>query len=353
MKTSERTRNLLQKNYQQYPKLQIQDIFKFIYQSSFGCEHMISSLQKATDDIYLEHEKLQNKSITSIETLDGDYCRIPLSILDGNLSAETFAKMFYISAKKEENGKQALQEKLEVAKNLLLENRLPFSVKDFEQAVKEWQKNGFAPLHHSDIYRKTYNPSYRVIAKKFIPFLPIIAEIDKRKMRGIIAIDGGSASGKSTLAEMLSKLYDCTIFHMDDFFLQPHQRTKERFEQIGGNIDWERFENQVLQPLSENKTIKYQKFDCSTMQLEEPIEIEPKELVIIEGAYSMRQELEKYYDFSVFLDITPNAQKERIKKRNSPQMAQRFFEEWIPLEEIYFSKMKIKEKCNICVKIDE
>jgi hypothetical protein len=31
------------------------------------------------------------------------------------------------------------------------------------------------------------------------------------------------------------------LFHTDDFFLQPHQRTRERLESVGGNIDYERF----------------------------------------------------------------------------------------------------------------
>ena len=56
---------------------------------------------------------------------------------------------------------------------------------------------------------------------------------------------------------------------------------------------------------------------------------------IIEGAYSMHPTLAGYYDFSVFLDIEPKLQVLRIKKRNSPEMAERFFEEWIPLEQRY------------------
>ena len=41
----------------------------------------------------------------------------------------------------------------------------------------------------------------------------------------VVAIEGGSASGKRTLAQRLAEQIDCNVFHMDDFFLQPHQRT--------------------------------------------------------------------------------------------------------------------------------
>ena len=43
----------------------------------------------------------------------------------------------------------------------------------------------------------------------------------------IVAIDGNSASGKTTLSTQLSKLFDCNIFHIDDYFLNPSQRTPD------------------------------------------------------------------------------------------------------------------------------
>lgn len=47
----------------------------------------------------------------------------------------------------------------------------------------------------------------------------------------LVAIEGGSASGKTTLGELLQNVYDCPVFHMDDFFLRPEQRTEARFTQ--------------------------------------------------------------------------------------------------------------------------
>ena len=57
----------------------------------------------------------------------------------------------------------------------------------------------------------------------------------------IVAIDGKCTSGKTTLASQLAEIYDCNVFHMDDFFLRPEQRTPERFAEVGGNVDYERF----------------------------------------------------------------------------------------------------------------
>ena len=98
-------------------------------------------------------------------------------------------------------------------------------------------------MHHSDVFKKWYSPHYRVMSNTYIPFLPLFAELDKRLVKGkvVFALEGGSASEKTTLSKLLESIYDCNVFHMDDFFLRPHQRTPERFAKTGGNIDWERF----------------------------------------------------------------------------------------------------------------
>ncbi len=184
--------------------------------------------------------------------------------------------------------------------------------------------------------------------------ISVISAIDKalEKGRVILAIEGGSASGKTTLAKMLEGKYGCTVFHTDDFFLQPFQRTPERYKETGGNLDRERFYDEVIVPLKENKPVNYRRFDCKTLQLLPATEVVlPQKLTVIEGAYSLHPYFGEYCDISVFLDITPDLQKERILKRN-PEMADRFFNEWIPLEEKYFSEMKIKQRCTMSVTVE-
>ena len=350
---SEKTRKSLTEHFNRYPHLQIQDIFKFIYQSSFGCEHMVSSLEMSTNLIREEFKNITLSDEVLIEHLDGAYSRVHLAYLNQGLSVETLGKLFFESSKAD--NKTNLEDKLNVAKELIHENKLPFSINEFDECAKEWQANGYPPIHHSDVFKKKYNPSYRVISNEYVPFLPFFAEIDKMLKRdsAVIAIEGGSASGKTTLGEILKKLYDCTVFHTDDFFLRPEQRTPERYAEIGGNIDRERFLEEILIPLKEKQPVFYQRFDCSTMALAPATKVVPEKLVIIEGAYSMHPEFENYYDFSIFMDISPELQKTRIAKRNPPQVATRFYNEWIPLEQLYFSKMKTKNRCNMSIPILE
>lgn len=179
----------------------------------------------------------------------------------------------------------------------------------------------------------------------------LLARLDTllNEKRVVLAVEGGAASGKTTFSQWLQTQYDCTVFHMDDFFLRPEQRTPERYKEVGGNVDRERFLDEVLVPLSKNEPIAYRRFDCSTLTLCPPITVIPKRLTVVEGVYSMHPELTAYYDLSVFLDIGPALQKTRIETRNGPSMAKRFLEEWIPFEQTYFREMHVKERCDFCI----
>ncbi len=186
-------------------------------------------------------------------------------------------------------------------------------------------------------------------------FLPLLDALDAKLKNGrvLLAVEGGSASGKSTLAASLGALYDCTVFHADDFFLQAHQRTEERLSEIGGNLDRERLKAEVLLPLSRGEDVLYRRFDCKTMTLSEPVSVRPKRLVILEGAYSMHPELQAFHTLSVFLKTSKETQRARIEARNTPESAARFFSDWIPMENRYFEAFDIERACDFSVLNEE
>ncbi len=174
-----------------------------------------------------------------------------------------------------------------------------------------------------------------------------IREVLNKKGRCIISIDGRCASGKSTLGKRLSDEWNGNLFHMDDFFLRPEQRTPERYQMPGENVDHERFLEEVLIPLSERRDFSYVPFDCDVMKLSEhSVFVKDNPVAVIEGSYSQRDDLRKYYDISAVIDIDPQLQLERLAKRN-PQKLQMFIDRWIPLEEMYFQAYRIYERADI------
>lgn len=347
------TKKLLTEHCKLYPSLNVADVFKFIYQSAFGCEHMVSSLESAISRIEAEASRLKDNGAPLIEKLDGDFSRINLKYLKSGLSTKTLGTLFFLSAKDCKKDFASLLEKINVVKSMAKEGLLPFSYGELVSELKLWEEKGFPAVHHSASFREKHSPSYRVISNKFIPFLPLFCEIDKKLSVGktVLSIEGGSASGKSTLGMILSEIYGATVFHTDDFFLQPQMRTKERLEEIGGNLDRERFLLEVILPLSENQSVFYKRFDCQSLKILPPVEIPPADFTVIEGSYSTHPYFSKYYSLSVFLQIDEEKQRERIKKRNSPSLQKRFFTEWIPMENKYFEHFKIKEKCDFVIQV--
>ena len=215
---------------------------------------------------------------------------------------------------------------------------LPFSAQETEEAVERWRKDGFPPLHHSEIFWQNYAPAYRVLRRDFARALPLFARIDHLT---------------ATLGELLQNVYGCPVFHMDDFFLRPEQRTEARFAQPGGNVDRERFLEEVLIPLREGRPVDYRRFDCATFTIAPPQRIEAGTLNIVDGAYSMHPDLAPYYDLSVFLPISAEKQRERILKRNAPAHAKQFFDRWIPLEQRYFDAFDVQDRCDLVLSADD
>ena len=89
-----------------------------------------------------------------------------------------------------------------------------------------------------------------------IVLLRRIRALAAMRPRVLVAIDGRCAAGKTTLAASLQAQLGCNVFHMDDFFLRPEQRTPERLHQPGGNVDFERFLTEVLRPLYDGDPVR-------------------------------------------------------------------------------------------------
>jgi len=162
----------------------------------------------------------------------------------------------------------------------------------------------------------------------------------------LLAIDGGSASGKSTMAERLREHYDANVIPMDHFFLRPQQRTPERLAEPGGNVDYARFLVEVLTPLKAGEAFTYRLFDCQIGDFGPEITIPPRQLNVIEGAYSLHPTLADAYHMKVFLTVDPAEQVRRILGRNGAEMLERFRDEWIPMEKRYFAHFDIESQCD-------
>ena len=178
----------------------------------------------------------------------------------------------------------------------------------------------------------------------------VICRIDSllRKHKFVnVAVEGFCGAGKSTLANLLKQIYSCNVIPMDHFFLPPHLRTPTRLLEPGGNIDYERFIQEVASGLRSNQTFQYRVFDCQEMNFGQVISVPRNRLNVIEGSYSMHPKFGDLYDLKIFMQIDYDEQIRRILQRSGPDLLQRFIQEWIPMENRYFSDFQIQKQCDL------
>lgn len=153
----------------------------------------------------------------------------------------------------------------------------------------------------------------------------------------ILAIDGCCGSGKTTCAQAICRYFGASCIHCDDFFLPSHMRTKERLDEIGGNVHYERLA-EVLHKVRQGKPFTYQAYDCSSDSFVDKT-FTPTEVVVVEGSYALHRALQQFYDVKVVLTVDKQTQYNRLLQRESVHGVENFVNKWIPLENMYFDNL--------------
>ncbi|MBQ7921624.1 MAG: hypothetical protein IJ325_03485 [Clostridia bacterium] len=348
--------SVLQNHGAAYPLMKPCDAVKLIYQSVFGGGHMIPSEQAAKERLTAEYNAISHNREPHMESL-GKTARIYLDTPFTQAGLDLLAQLFCISAEAFHKGwdtaddaaKEEFSASLACLRKLTAEGVFSFSTEELDTYLAEYSAAGYPAVRHSEVYRNAYAPAYRVIDARYARIFDLllkIGELAGTAQRVVIAIDGRCASGKSTMAEQIARIYPASVIHMDDFFLPGELRTPERMGETGGNLHRERFLEEVI-PNLQRGSFAYRVFQCSTFTYaDKPRVVEDNKLIICEGSYALHPDFGKYYDIAVFSDIDPEEQLRRIRERDGEFMLKRFRNEWIPMEEKYFTGMGIREKCD-------
>lgn len=306
----------IQLEKQLHPFSTRQDLYKLIVQSCLGNGHSITSPEDSF--LALQEEKRIAKK-DSIQEIGNGFIRVPLSYMKEE-DLLLWNELFIESAKKRST------------------QRL------FDQALQNYGFVDQGIVSHSEEYKEHYDPHYRVFRKEYVDYFEVFkVALHALQEHCVLSIDGPCASGKTTIGKLLSSFLECPCIHMDDYFLQANQRTAQRLEEPGGNIDYERFHQEINDAWNQNQPIHMRSYDCSSQRLRKEVILEESPILIIEGSYAHHPYLDDMQAFKIFMDIEPSIQKERLQKR-SPDKFVDFIEKWIPMEEKYFHAFSIKEK---------
>lgn len=347
-------KDIVFEHFKKYPKAELQDFLKMLYQNEFGPKHLCENEIEAFKALSKEFQAIEYAQDEDLfEDIGYNAVRMNLKALPKDVNLNYINKIVISSA----NHFKGTNENLVIKFGLLVvmaeNNEIPFPIEQVRDETNGFARNGFKPISHSAIYNEIYSPSYRVIVKSLVPLVEAIIALSKvntEKEHFIISIDGSSASGKTTLANNLATLLNGEVVHCDDFFLPPELRTEARLNEIGGNIHYERLKSDVIDNLGKKKAISYKAFDCSTCTLKNTRFLMNKKFIIVEGAYSSHPYFESYADFKIFMKIQKEKQEMRILVRNGDELLKRFINEWIPKENAYFEKFKIEENADLIIR---
>ena len=177
----------------------------------------------------------------------------------------------------------------------------------------------------------------------------------------IVAIDGRSGAGKSTISAIAAEALEAAVVWSDDFFAagvtDEGWEARSPSERARDCIDWRRLRAEALEPLLSWKRAQWYAFDWGAGPLPdgtygyegEATVVDPRPVVIIDGAYSGRLELADLVDLSVLVEAAPVTRRARLAERDGPEHSDEWYALWGLAEDFYFSSRRPRESFDLVV----
>lgn len=162
----------------------------------------------------------------------------------------------------------------------------------------------------------------------------------------VVALDGRSGTGKSTLAAAIAADLDAAIIEGDMFYAggtdaEWAARTVE--ERVDRVIDWRRLRTEALEPLAAGRAASYRSFDFAAGAglADHVVTCQPARVVVLDGAYSSRPEYADLLDMTVLVSLPDDAaRRRRLLAREGPAFMAAWHRLWDAPEDYYFSNVR-------------
>lgn len=156
--------------------------------------------------------------------------------------------------------------------------------------------------------------------------MSILQEILELKTPSIIAIDGRSASGKTTFAMQLSSHLNAVIVHTDDIAWNH------------GFFDWHELAiEHILEPFKLGQAIDWTPQAWKTHDRQGAIIVPPTPILILEGVAATRVEFQPWIDFPIWVETSLELAEQRGLERDG-EAGRDFWFEWQAVERVFLEK---------------
>lgn len=187
-----------------------------------------------------------------------------------------------------------------------------------------------------------------------------ISHLLKRKNPVLVALDGRSGTGKSTLAQALVSRVEGVIVVGDDFYSGGNDDAWSGLstqEKVAKGIDWQRMRTQVLEPLLAKQPASWHPLAFTpeigwTGWKDETFTLEPAPVILVDGVYSARPELADLVDVAVLVEADDAARRKRLVIREGQSFMDRWHTLWDCAEDYYFTHLCPPSSFDIFIRND-
>ncbi|MBE7016600.1 MAG: GNAT family N-acetyltransferase [Ruminococcaceae bacterium] len=326
-----------------HPAMQPRDVLKMCYQAAFGAEHGLGDPAAARKYLRAEFSALRFRGHERLyEVISPELCRINLRAWRRReLKWQWLYNMFTAA-----RGSGSIEEYFDAVDKHATAGELPFTIEAWKAEIAAWDGEA---VSHSEAYRETEEPAYRIVPTKYINAIRVLEEMAEFKDGCVVAIDGRSNSGKSSLAKHLAEITGAGLVHMDDFLMPAGKGTVERLGLPGGNIAYDLFKSEVLSSIRSPKAFSHRYFNEHKIDFKKKKRVKASPYRIVEGSYSQHSYFGEYMDIKVFMTVDKTEQRMRVVERDGEALAPSYFGIWIPMEEEYFNFFRLNEKADVLI----
>jgi uridine kinase len=177
----------------------------------------------------------------------------------------------------------------------------------------------------------------------------------------VVALDGGSGAGKSTIAAMVQRQTGAAHVLLDDFYNTSVPEAdllklsvRDRLQAV---FDWERVRRCVLEPLRAGRAGQWYAFDFLAGLRQngayglrsEVTELAPAPIILLEGSYSASPELADLIDLAVLIDVPVQERYRRVAVRDEAAFSEQWHRIWDDVETYYFTHVRPAKSFDLIV----
>jgi len=154
-----------------------------------------------------------------------------------------------------------------------------------------------------------------------------------------VGVDGLGAAGKTTLAAAIAAALPGAVTVSVDDFARPGVDT----------WDHARFRRDILTPVTRGRSGSYRRWDLVTERAGARVEVPAGVPIVVEGVSATDRAVGVPWDVQLWVEASEGVRRERIHRRDPPELLTRWERDWWPQEQAYLRSQRPDRRADAVV----